>query len=45
MTLGDVIRDTLHAENLDIQARSVGERVFNDCEGLLVDLSHVDRQA
>jgi len=44
VALNDLIWYTFHTEDFDIQTGAIRERVFDDCEGLLVDLGHMDRQ-
>ena len=43
--LENVLGDTLHAEDLDVEALAVGERILDGCEVFLVDLVHVHREA
>jgi len=37
-----ILRDALHAEDLDVQALAVRQGILDAGEGLLVDLVHVD---
>jgi hypothetical protein len=41
--LEHIVRNTFHAENFHVQTCSVGERILNLCELLLVNLAHVYR--
>ena len=41
--LDDVFRDALHAEDLDVEAGSVGKSIVDCRKLLLVDLTHVHR--
>lgn len=43
--LENVVGDTLHAEDLDVEALAVGERILDGCEVFLVDLVHVHGEA
>jgi len=42
--LNNIIGYTLHTEYLNIQAGSIRQRILDDCEGLFVDLGHMDGQ-
>lgn len=42
MLLPDVLGDTFHAEDLDLEALAVGEGIFDVVKGLLVDLVHMN---
>lgn len=42
--LDDILRNTLHTENLNVETLSVRKCIFDLLEGLLVHLVHVDRQ-
>jgi hypothetical protein len=45
VTVEDLGGDTLHAEDLNVQALPPANRVLDMCEVLLVDLVHVHREA
>lgn len=40
----DFCRHTLHSEDLDVKSLSVGNRIFDVCQRLFVDLVHVHRE-
>jgi hypothetical protein len=43
--LDDILRNTFHTEDFDIQTLPVGKRIFDLLKGLLVHLVHMHRQA
>jgi hypothetical protein len=44
MLLADLLGYTFHTKDLDIKSLSVGKRIFDRIEGLLVDLLEMDRK-
>lgn len=42
--LPDLLRYTLHAEDLNIQSLTIGEGIFDVGKSLFMDLVHVDRE-
>jgi len=43
--LNDILRYPFHAKYFDIEARAIGEGIFNSGKCFFVDLTHMNRQA